>query len=190
MSSLFARTGRCTLGIAVAGFISASPSLARAADAPVTDPASVPPNPPPPPAPQTAEEAGAPQSVPTVVTLLSGEQGWQLGFFGWAEVDALYDTTQSFTDSVTNSTVSRPNTIAGDNPRLQGTVRDSRIGLKASAPTFEGIKTSAFIEADFFGLPSPSATQDQYYNASIIRLRQFYSKLDLSEHARLPRRLG
>jgi hypothetical protein len=152
--------------------------LARAADPPVTDPASVPPNPPAPPTPPAAEEAGAPQSVPPVVTLLSGEQGWQLGFFGWAEVDALYDTTQSFTDSVTNSTIARPNTIAGDNPRFQGSVRDSRIGLKASAPTFEGIKTSAYIEADFFGLPSTSATQDQYYNASIIRLRQFYAKLE------------
>jgi hypothetical protein len=176
MSSKLARPVRCTLAIAVAGFISAVPSAARAADPPATAPASTPASAPVP-APGGGDNQPLPQSAPSV-TLLTSEPGWQLAFFGWAELDALYDTTQSFTDSVTNSTIARPNTIAGDNPRFQGTVRDSRIGLKANAPTFEGMKASAFMEADFFGLPSSTATTDQYYSASIIRLRHFYAKLE------------
>jgi hypothetical protein len=178
MSSKLARTVRCTLAIAVAGLISVAPSHARAADPPATAPASTPASAPVPGPGGAGDEGPAPMSAPSSVTLLSGEQGWQLAFFGWAELDALYDTTQSFTDTVLNATISRPNTIAGDNPRFQGTVRDSRVGLKATAPTFEGMKATAYMEADFFGLPSPSATQDQYYNASIIRLRHFYSRLE------------
>jgi hypothetical protein len=189
MSSRLARQVRCTLAIAVAGLIAAVPSFARAADPPTTGASSTPSSA------SSSEAASAPAGEPAnvprgggdeglgpesapSVTLLSGEAGWKLAFFGWAEADAIYDTTQSFTDSVTNSTISRPNTIAGDNPRFQGSVRDSRIGLKAAAPTFEGMKATALMEADFFGLPSTAATQDQYYNASIIRLRQFYTKLE------------
>jgi hypothetical protein len=106
------------------------------------------------------------------------EPGWQMGFFGWVEADAIYDTTQSFADTVLNQNIARPHTIAGDNPRFQGSVRDSRIGYKVAAPTFESVKASALVEADFFGLPPPNASQDQYYSANIIRLRHFYAKLE------------
>jgi hypothetical protein len=103
------------------------------------------------------------KAVPAPAPLASGESGWTMGFFGWAELDAIYDTTQSFTDSVLNNLVQRPHTIAGDNPRFQGTVKDSRLGFKVTAPPFEGMKASAFFEADFFGLQPPTATQDQSY---------------------------
>lgn len=120
----------------------------------------------------------APKPAPPPAPLMSGEPGWQMGFFGWLELDALYDTTQSFTESVLNNSVARPHTIAGDNPRFQGTPRDSRIGFKVVAPYFGSLRGSAFFEADFFGLLPPNATQDQSYAYGTIRLRQYYARLE------------
>jgi hypothetical protein len=112
------------------------------------------------------------------VSLASGEPGWQMGFYGWLELDALWDSTQSFSETVLNQTISRPNTIAGDNPRFQATPKDSRIGFKVAAPTYEGIKASAQFEADFFGIQPTTATQDQTYTYSSIRLRHYFAKLE------------
>jgi hypothetical protein len=134
-----------------------------------------------------AEEAGKPQEPasapeapagPSPATLLAGEPGWQLGFFGFAELDGDYDTTQSFTDTVLNATISRPHTYAGDNSRFQGSPRDSRFGYKVTAPAFEGMKASALMEFDFFALAPPNATQDQTYFAVPFRLRQYYARLE------------
>jgi hypothetical protein len=110
--------------------------------------------------------------------LSSGEPGWVFGFYGWLELDALWDSTRSFNDTILDQTISRPATIAGDNPRFQGTVKDSRIGFKTAAPTYGSIKASAQFEADFFGLQPPTATQDQTYVYSTIRLRHYYAKLE------------
>ena len=101
-----------------------------------------------------------------------------MGLFGWLELDALWDSTQSFNETVLDQTIQRPNTFAGDNPRLQGTVKDSRIGFKVAAPTYGSIKTSAQFEADFFGIQPTTASQDQTYTYSSIRLRHYFAKLE------------
>jgi hypothetical protein len=183
MSSPLARPWSRAGVAAVAGSILAAPSFAFAADPPTeTPPPSAPPADPTANALSSTSSERAQESGPSLESapapLLAGEKGWQLGFFGWAELDGMYDTTQSLTDSATNTTLARPHTIAGDNPRFQGTVRDSRIGLKAAAPTFEGMKVSAFMESDFFGQLPPTATQDQFFSTPIPRLRQFYAKLE------------
>ncbi len=164
---------------AIIGVILAIPSFAFAGDPPAEVPSATAS-----PAGEPAASHGPPSSGPTPESepppapLLSGEKGWQLGFFGWAEADGLYDTTQSLTDSATNTTLARPHTIAGDNPRFQGTIRDSRIGLKAVAPLFEGMRATAYMETDFFGQLATTATQDQFYSTPIPRLRHFYAKLE------------
>jgi DcaP outer membrane protein len=132
--------------------------------------------------PAAAAKAEAPPSPPPPAKapppLLAGEPGWQMGFYGWLELDALYDSTQSFTESVLNNNISRPNTIAGDNPRFQGTAKDSRLGYKIVAPAFGAVKTSVQMEADFFGTVPSNATQDQSYTYASIRLRQYYARLE------------
>src|SRR5882672_3523767 len=120
--------------------------------------------------------APAPKLAPP--PLLAAEAGWQMGFFGWLELDALYDSTQSFSESVLNNTIQRPRTIAGDNPRFQATAKDSRLGYKVVAPPFGSLKASAFLEADFFGVLPTTATQDQSYTYDSIRLRHYYAKLE------------
>jgi hypothetical protein len=127
---------------------------------------------PPPPPPEPPKTAASP------APLLAGTPGWQMGFFGWLELDAMYDSTQSFTESVLNSNISRPHTIAGDNPRFQATPKDSRLGYKLVSPQFGSLKASAFMEADFFGVLPTTATQDQSYTYASIRLRQYYAKLE------------
>jgi hypothetical protein len=136
---------------------------ARAAEAPAEGPAL---------------PAPAPAKVVAPAPLSAGEPGWQMGFFGWLELDGIWDSTQSYTESVLNNTIARPHTIAGDNPRFQGTAKDSRLGFRVSAPAYGALKASAFFEADFFGLQPPTATQDQAYVYSAIRLRQYYAKLE------------
>jgi hypothetical protein len=127
-----------------------------------------------PPAPTPSPAAKTPPPAP----LSSGEPGWQMGFYGWVELDTIYDTTQSFSETVLNQNISRPNTIAGDNPRYQATPKDSRIGYKVAAPAFGDLKASAQMEADFFGVVPSNATQDQSYTYAGIRLRQYYAKLE------------
>ena len=101
-----------------------------------------------------------------------------MGFYGWLELDALWDSTQSFNETVLNQNISRPGTYAGDNPRFQATVKDSRIGFKVAAPNYGSIKASAQFEADFFGMQPTTVTQDQQYTYSSIRLRHYFAKLE------------
>ncbi|HXK17858.1 MAG TPA: hypothetical protein VNG33_08650, partial [Polyangiaceae bacterium] len=112
------------------------------------------------------------------MTLQATEPGWQMAFSGFAELDAIADSTQSYSETTLNNNVSRPHTIAGDNPRFQVTPKDSRFGFKVSAPEFESMKASALLEVDFFGTVPSNATQDQSYANSSIRLRQYYTKLE------------
>ena len=101
-----------------------------------------------------------------------------MGFYGWLELDALWDSTQSFNETVLDQNIQRPGTFAGDNPRLQGTVKDSRIGFKVVAPTYGSIKASSQFEADFFGVQPTTVSQDQQYTYSAIRLRHYFAKLE------------
>lgn len=135
------------------------------------------PDAPPPPAPPAPIVLG-PSTPRAFAPLLSGEPGWQFGFYGWLELDALWDSTQSYNETVLNQTVARPFTFAGDNPRFQGTVKDSRIGFKVAAPTYGSIKTSAQFEADFFGIVPTTATIDQSATYSAIRLRHYFATLE------------
>jgi len=134
----------------------------------------------------TAAAPPAPTPLPPAVApapkgpapLASGEPGWTLGFYGWLELDALWDSTQSFSETVLNQNISRPGTYAGDNARFQATVKDSRLGYKVAAPNYGSIKASAQFEADFFGVQPTTVTQDQQYTYSSIRLRHYFAKLE------------
>jgi hypothetical protein len=103
--------------------------------------------------------------------------GWGVSMYGFAELDTMYDTTRSFADGIVNNTLARPHTYAGDNPEMQFTVRNSRLGFDLRAPDVGQIKTSGVIEMDFFGSQASSTEGDLYANA-IIRLRHFYVKME------------
>jgi hypothetical protein len=122
-----------------------------------------------PPAPPAQSLDGAP--------LPSNGLNWKTTFYGFAEFDAFRDTTQSYVDASSNSTIARPNTVPGDNPRTQFTPRNSRIGIKLEAPPYEGFRASAQVEMDFYGNQAPTATESAVYTNAPIRMRHYFLKL-------------
>ena len=136
--------------------------------------------------PADQEEAGPDKPAPPQVTrdaqvqhpFMTRMNGWTGTFYGFAELDLMHDSTQSYVEGSLNTTLARPNTLAGDNPRLQMTARNSRVGFIAAAPVWNGIKASGVIEADFFGNTLPTGTQNSNYTEGPLRMRLFYLKLE------------
>jgi len=118
---------------------------------------------------------------------------WKLTVFGFAEADTMWDSTRSFNDGLNSNVVAHVETQAGDNPRLQATIRNSRLGFRIEAPAFASIRSSGLLEFDLFGnqpginsgggspgQPSgPGATTESaYFNNAAFRVRHAYVKLE------------
>jgi hypothetical protein len=128
-------------------------------------------------APPPAEVAPAtPPNPESPLTFRS--DGWSASIYGFAELDIMGDSSQSFIEGSLSNTLARPNTVAGDNPRVQMTARNSRLGFKIGAPEWNSIKTSAVVEMDFFGDEATTVRQDSAYTAGPIRMRHYYAKLE------------
>jgi hypothetical protein len=128
------------------------------------------------------------------LTLTAGEKGqWKLTIYGFAEADMIGDSTRSFNDGLNNNVIAHNQTQAGDNTRLQFTIRNSRLGFKADAPEFGGIRSSGLLEFDLFGnqpninsgggssgqAPGPGdTTEAAYFNNAAPRVRHAYMKLE------------
>ncbi|HTM43851.1 MAG TPA: hypothetical protein VL137_02790 [Polyangiaceae bacterium] len=102
---------------------------------------------------------------------------WHLTLYGYAALNAMYDTTQSFTQGIYNNLVKRPGTYAGDHDSFQLSVRDSRLGLKIGAPPSGDIKASAVIEMDFNGLQPAEFTEHDKTIQNPIRMRHYYMQI-------------
>jgi len=129
----------------------------------------------------TVDAAPTPTSVSVSEShppLTFGSGGWAASIYGFAELDIIGDSTQSFSESATNNTLARQNTPAGDNPRTQLTARNSRLGFKIQAPQWGEIKTSGVVEFDFFGESQLTTKQGESYSAGPARMRLFYAKLE------------
>jgi hypothetical protein len=103
---------------------------------------------------------------------------WAIQFYGFAEFDAINDSTRGFNEGLGNGVIPRNELLspgaqantqlqangdpapnpAGVNGRTQLTARNSRLGVKLSAPRIGGIKPSALFEMDFFGVQPPDGT--------------------------------
>jgi hypothetical protein len=110
-----------------------------------------------------------------------GERGdWFFQPYGYARLDAIHDTTQSFDDGIQPNLVARAGTYKGDHRRMNVTARDSRFGVYLGAPTFHGLKTTAQLEFDFFGIPPTDARKHDVAVFSPIRMRHAFFKLETS----------
>lgn len=161
-----------------------APAPAPAADpapSPASEPAVPPPpaapagtgQPPPPPAPAESSKP-APAPSPGQVT-----SKWTATLYGFAEFDIMHDTTQSFTDSPGNGLIVRSgaNSLTYNNGRTQTTARNSRLGVRLSAPEFEGMKASGNIEMDFMG-NQPAVSEASFVNNGAFRVRAATVKLE------------
>jgi hypothetical protein len=125
--------------------------------------------PPPPPKPEN----------PNAPVMMKGK--WNPVFYGFAELDALHDSTQSFQEPAGNGIISRDETFAGSHGRTQFGVRNSRFGVRLSAPEYQGIKASGQLEFDLLGnQPSnpPTTTEAAFFNNPTLRVRHFILKVE------------
>jgi hypothetical protein len=143
--------------------------------------APMPPPPPaetPPPPPPAAPPAPPPNPVMTK---------FNATFYGFAEFDSIYDSTQSFVDLMGNGNIARSNTYTGNHNRMTFGARNSRIGFKLKGPSTEYIKSSGQVEGDFIGtLPlgapnpvgTPPLTESSFFTSPVFRIRHFYAKME------------
>jgi len=110
-----------------------------------------------------------------------GKRGdWNITPYGYARLDAIEDSTQSFEDGIQPNLIARVGTYKGDHRRTIFTARDSRLGIAVGAPTFEGIKSSAVVELDFYGLTPTDARKHDSVVFGPVRIRHAYFKLETS----------
>ncbi len=132
-----------------------------------------------------AHEDLAPASAPTEAgpaperAPVYGKRGdWNITPYGYARLDAIEDSTQSFEDGIQPNLIARVGTYKGDHPRSIFTAKDSRLGVFVGAPSFEGIKSSAQIEFDFYGLVPTDARRNDSYIFGPVRIRHAFLKLE------------
>ncbi len=161
-----------TASVAIGSPVRAAGSEAASPEQSVAPPAPTPEPPAPGPVTLSAEPPFRLRGIP----ITTGSSGWGLSLYGFAELDGMVDSTRSFTEGAVNNTLARPDTYAGDNPRVQGTVRNSRLGFDLRAPDFGDLKMGANVEMDFFGSQASASEGDLYTNA-VLRVRHFFLKV-------------
>ena len=103
---------------------------------------------------------------------------WTVGIYGFAALNVMHDSTQSFTTAAGNAQVQRVGTFRGNNDQLQLTARDSRFGLKITAPATSLVKASATLEADFGSVQPVESNEQTAYITNPLRMRHFYIKAE------------
>lgn len=103
---------------------------------------------------------------------------WDATLYGFAELDAIWDSTQGFGELAGGSLIARPDTYAGDHGQTTFTPRNSRIGFKLAAPETNGIKASAQLEMDFLGNQPPGISEASLYGNATFRVRHMNVKLE------------
>ncbi len=101
-----------------------------------------------------------------------------LSFYGFVELDATHDNTQSYGSAANNNVLARPGTYAGAHPRSLLTVQNSQLGVRIALPDFGSVRTTAQAEVDFFGAQSVDATEQAVYTTPAVRLRLFYARIE------------
>jgi hypothetical protein len=126
------------------------------------------------PTPAAMELGPAPERLPVYGT----RPQWFMVPYGYARMDAIEDSTQSFNDGIQPNLIARVGTYKGDHRRSILTARDSRIGFFIGAPTFQGIRSSAQIELDFYGLEPTDARLNDTIIFATPRLRHAFFKFE------------
>ena len=137
------------------------------------------------PNPAPATMSAAPADVKTTPEPTFVIAKWKAKLYGFAELDTMSDSTQSFAEIQGNGVIAKPGTLGYDNGRTQATIRNSRLGFSLESPDFGGVKGYATIEGDFFGFdPAPfSATsagnsEAGFYTNPTFRIRHSFVKIE------------
>jgi len=149
-----------------------------------SNPQELPPAPPKPADAKPVTEPEAPTPAEPKATDAASEglsvsiHDWTLGIYGFAALNVMHDSTQSFGTAAGNTQLSRVGTFRGNNNQLQFTARDSRFGLKIAAPATSWVKASAVLEADFGSVQPVESNEQTAYITNPLRMRHFYIKAE------------
>jgi hypothetical protein len=112
--------------------------------------------------------------------------GWTSTLYGFAQMDFVWNSTQSFEDATGNGQVARPDTYAGAHSRFVGTIRNSRFGFRLAAPAWGAIKASGNLEFDLGGGVGAGAiasagsrlSEGAFFTNPVLRVRHAYGKIE------------
>jgi hypothetical protein len=104
--------------------------------------------------------------------------GWDVTLYGYAALNVMQDSTQSFGTSSGNSVIVRRGTIRGNRLQAQATSRDSRLGLRLSPPKIGSVKSSVNLETDFNAPPPVEYTEANSVTNAAFRMRHYYMKVE------------
>jgi hypothetical protein len=102
---------------------------------------------------------------------------WRSNLYGFVELDAMHDSTQSYGPSSNNAMLARPGTYPAFHGRTQFTANNSLFGFMLKAPDWGRLHTFGHVEVDFFGVQPSDALEQQVYTAPSVRMRLFYFRL-------------
>ncbi|HVU50163.1 MAG TPA: hypothetical protein VHL80_05735 [Polyangia bacterium] len=142
-------------------------------------PAEAPPPPPPPVVVASAtslRKASGNADSPEGVTWKAS--GWDVTLYGYAGVNIMQDSTQSFGTASSNTIIQHLGTPRGNNLQAQATARDSRIGLRLAPPQLGSVRASVNIETDFNAPPPIEYTEANSVTNAGLRMRHYYMKVE------------
>ncbi|HEY5956131.1 MAG TPA: hypothetical protein VIV60_06250 [Polyangiaceae bacterium] len=108
---------------------------------------------------------------------------WNPVLYGFVEFDAIHDSTQSYNEVAGNATIQNPSSYAGKHGRTQFGARNSRLGIKLSAPKMGDVQITGILEMDFLGNqpgtpPSPAVSENAYFTSPTFRMRHYAMKIE------------
>jgi hypothetical protein len=105
--------------------------------------------------------------------------------YGFTELDAIVDSTQSLQDLPGGTQIARPNTYAGGHNRLTISPRNSRFGIRLKSPETTWFRASGLFEFDLLGATLPIGvgepyfgTESSFFSSPTFRLRHAYVKFE------------
>ncbi len=123
-------------------------------------------------------EAVGPRGADSTTVVLGK---WATTLFGFIQGDIIWNSTQSFNDFGSNFQIARQGTFAGDHSRLQGSIRDSRIGVRVQTPELPWLRASALFELDLLGPTGnigSTISENSYFVNPNLRVRHAYLKAE------------
>ncbi|HVZ75053.1 MAG TPA: hypothetical protein VHJ20_21875 [Polyangia bacterium] len=104
--------------------------------------------------------------------------GWDVTLYGYAALNVMQDSTQSFGAQTGNTIIQRRGTIRGNRLQAQASSRDSRLGFRLAAPQIGEVKSSVNIETDFNNTPPIEYTEANTVTNAGFRMRHYYMKVE------------
>ena len=116
---------------------------------------------------------------------------WKAKLYGFAELDTMLDSTQSFSEIQGNGIIVKRGGSTYDNGRLQETIRNTRLGFSLETPDWNGTKGYGLIEGDFFGFdpnpaystpaagaPASQPSESGFFTNPTFRIRHAWAKIE------------